>query len=257
MTLFRLTFLCLILVGCQSTDSASPDETQKNLAVKPIVTNVPVEKHVWLTDENCVSFLTEYGNQHAENEIVIHTELGDIEIELFQETPLHRANMIYLVKEKKYFDGTYFYRVVKDFIAQGGNNDQENIQQRRFLIGKYTIPAEMNDQFYHRTGAVAMARSYEDNPEKRSSPYDFYIIIGQKQSDFGLDMTEKEYGIRLSPAQREVYMETGGSPHLDGSHTIIGRVTKGLDVAIAIGKQKTDGSDWPEENIPITIRLKP
>jgi peptidyl-prolyl cis-trans isomerase A (cyclophilin A) len=235
------------------------NEPEKKQVEKEIVTTqqAPEEKKpIWLTDDNCAKFLEQYGKENPETDFIISTEFGEIEITLYNTTPLHRASFIYLIKEKQYFDKTYFYRVVKDFIAQAGNRDDERTQEKRFLIGKYTIPAEINSSYFHQVGAVSMARNYDNNPDKRSSPYDFFIITGKKHTDFGLDMTEKEYDLKLSEEQRKTYMSLGGSPHLDGGQTIVGHVTKGLGVAKTISAQKTDGSDWPLKNIPLTIKLK-
>jgi peptidyl-prolyl cis-trans isomerase A (cyclophilin A) len=253
MHIIRIIFLLIIGVSCSTNN-------EKNVTEEPVETVEKIvtpesEKLVWLTDENCVSFLSDYGKKNKEIRVLINTPYGEIVFELFDNTPLHRANMIYLIKEKQYFDGTYFYRVVKNFIAQAGNKDDERTQEKRFLIGKYAIPAEMKPEHYHKTGAVAMARSYVDNPDKNSSSFDFFIITGQKQSDFGLDMTEKEYDLKFTEKQRTEYMTIGGAPHLDGELTVMGKVVKGLDVAIKISNQKTDGSDWPIENIPITMTL--
>lgn len=247
--------LVISLLFFQCANNSKQQKEVKKQVVNPIETKKE-NKPLWLTDKNCQKFLKEYGSNNPETDFIITTEYGEIEITLYNTTPLHRASFIYLIKEKQYFDNTYFYRVVKDFIAQAGNRDDEKTQEKRFLIGKYTIPAEINSSYFHKVGAVAMARNYDNNPDKRSSPYDFYIITGKKQTDFGLDMTEKEYNLKLSDKQRQVYMSEGGSPHLDGEHTIVGHVTRGLDVAKKISAQETDGSDWPQKNIPITIRLK-
>src|SRR5690554_1714060 len=75
-----------------------------------------------ITNGNVVAFLTEFGKNNPETKVRINTPYGNIEIELFKDTPLHRANFIYLVKQK-YFDDTFFYRVVPNFIVQAGNSD--------------------------------------------------------------------------------------------------------------------------------------
>ena len=51
--------------------------------------------------------------------VLIETELGDIKVKLYNETPLHRDNFVKLVKEG-YYDGLLFHRVIKDFMIQGG-----------------------------------------------------------------------------------------------------------------------------------------
>ena len=87
-----------------------------------------VEKKFILNDENAIPFFYEYGMNNKEKNVRIITNYGNIDIELFEETPYHRANFIFLTKEK-YFDGTYFHRVVKDFIIQGGNSDSYDVSK--------------------------------------------------------------------------------------------------------------------------------
>lgn len=68
--------------------------------------------------------------------VLIETELGDIKVKLYNETPLHRDNFVKLVKEG-YYDGLLFHRVIKDFMIQGGDPDSKgavadrNIGERR------------------------------------------------------------------------------------------------------------------------------
>ena len=65
-----------------------------------------------LNDENAIPFLFEYGKKNKENKVRITTGYGSIDIESFNDTPYHRANFIYLIKNK-YFQGEYFHRVKK------------------------------------------------------------------------------------------------------------------------------------------------
>lgn len=51
----------------------------------------------------------------------IHTDLGDISIELFADkTPTTVNNFVFLAKQG-FYDGTIFHRVIKDFMVQGGD----------------------------------------------------------------------------------------------------------------------------------------
>lgn len=54
-----------------------------------------------------------------------------------------------------------------------------------------------------------------------------------------------------TPKIREAYMNEGGTPHLDGSYTVFGRVISGMDVVDKIQKAETDGNDRPLEDIRI------
>lgn len=180
-----------------------------------------------ITDENVVSFLTEYGKKNPETKVLLSTSLGEIEIELFKDTPLHRANMVYLVKQN-YFDETFFHRAVPEFIIQAGNSDLRSTQVKRAKLGKdYLLPAEIIPGRIHEYGTVSGAKEYRENPDHKSAPYEFFIFLGPKTS----------------------------ASHLNGKYTIFGKVTKGMEVVEAISELETDGSEWPLRNIYIEAEV--
>lgn len=55
----------------------------------------------------------------------------------------------------------------------------------------------------------------------------------------------------FTPEQRNVYMTEGGTPHLDGTYTVFGRVLSGMEVVDKIQQVDTDGNDRPIEDIRI------
>ncbi|MDX1428184.1 MAG: peptidylprolyl isomerase, partial [Salegentibacter mishustinae] len=63
-----------------------------------------------IPQEQLIPFLTQYGKENPENRVRIITSFGNIEVMLYRDTPLHRANFIMLVK-KGYFNNTFFHRV--------------------------------------------------------------------------------------------------------------------------------------------------
>ncbi|MCZ4319413.1 peptidylprolyl isomerase [Aequorivita viscosa] len=202
-----------------------PDE--KEIEPKAEVEKGEVAEFPKITNENVVSFLTEYGNKNPETKVLITTRFGDIEIELFEDTPLHRANIIYLVKQH-YFDETFFHRVVPNFIIQAGNSDLTSTQKKRAELGKeYLLPAEIIPGRNHEYGTVSGAKEYRENPDNRTAPYEFFIFLGPKSS----------------------------TTHLNGKYTIFGKVTKGMDVVEEISKEKADDGDWPLNNIYISAKV--
>jgi len=181
----------------------------------------PERQYPKLTDKNAMDFFLEFEKEHKENKVRITTDFGTIDILLFDETKFHRANFIFLTKQK-YFNNTQFYRIVNNFIIQGGSSDDMSIAERRQKIGQYLLPTDTNRGFVHDRGVVSMPSSEIENPYKLASPYQFFIV-----------------------------QKPGGAHHLDGDYTVFGRVTDGMDVVDTIASQETDGSEWPLHNIYI------
>lgn len=190
--------------------------------------------------------------------VAISTPHGEIIIELFNETPLHRDNFLKLAEEGVY-DGTLFHRVINAFMIQGGDPDSKNAQpgQQLGMGGPgYTIPAEFVEGKYHVKGAVAAARQGDQvNPQKESSGSQFYIVQGRVFSHDELDVLEQRTGRTLTDEQKRIYTTIGGTPHLDGEYTVFGRVVEGLDVVDKIATIETDRSSRPIEDIAISVRL--
>ncbi len=197
----------------------------------------------------------------ARPQIAFETSKGRIVVELYNETPRHRDNMLKLVKEG-YYDGILWHRVIADFMIQAGDSTT-----RHALPGTpvgdydpgYTIPAEIvYPQLFHKRGALAAAREGDaENPERASSASQFYIVYGSVFSPAGLDRVQQKLDTRtqgkvqLTPEVRDYYMKRGGTPHLDGQYTVFGEVVEGLDVVRDIDFVATDPADRPVEDVRI------
>ena len=115
--------------------------------------------------------------------VKLETSLGDIVVELYNETPKHRDNFVKLVKEG-FYDGVLFHRVINNFMIQTGDPDSKTAGPDDLLGGGdpgYTIEAEfVFPKYFHKRGALAAARTGDQfNPERRSSGSQFYIVTGQ------------------------------------------------------------------------------
>ena len=193
--------------------------------------------------------------QEKETLVLIETDKGKIKVKLFDETPKHRDNFIKHVKEHLY-DGLLFHRVIKQFMIQGGDiNSKDAPMDKHLGDGEldYTLPAEfVYPQYFHRRGALCAARMPDDeNPEKASSPNQFYIVTGKYYTEMELNKMEAEKGITLTEEQRKAYMLEGGAPHLDGNYTVFGQVIEGMKVVDKIQFVETNEEDRPTKNIAI------
>jgi peptidyl-prolyl cis-trans isomerase A (cyclophilin A) len=235
--------VCIVFIfGCEDTKNSSAEkenltsepETQDISANDTIAIEVSEENeknndpsnYPKITHDNVVAFFTDYGKENPENKVKITTRIGTIYIELYEDTPLHRANFIYLVKQG-YFNETFFHRVVPNFIIQGGNSDLPSTNKKRADIGAtYRLPAEINGRDVSYSSVVG-AKEYRENPDKKSAPFEFFIFLGPQTS----------------------------TSHLNGNYTVFGNVTQGMDVVEKISELDADEGEWPLQNVYITAEV--
>ena len=210
-------------------EPVQPDSAKVDNTTVDDVVNAEEEKEKregpLLVQEELIPFLMKYAKEHDENRVRIKTRFGNIDVELYKDTPLHRANFLYMVKQD-YYDRTFFHRVSDGFVIQGGNSDNPDTNIKRHRIGDFLIPSEFDAGHRHVRGALAAAKYAEQNVSKASSPYEFYIV-----------------------------QDPGGAHHLDNDHTVFGRVISGMDVVDEINKVPTDESEWPLTNIHIEMEI--
>jgi len=184
-----------------------------------------------------------------EKSIKIETNYGVIILKLYDNTPLHTANLVKLCKEH-YFDSTLFHRVIPSFVIQGGDPDSKHAGPEKQLGDgdlSYLVPAEINAVNYHKRGALGMAR--DNNPEKKSSACQFYIVVGKVVTEEQLNTISTKTNRVFSAEQRKVYTTQGGTPFLDGNYTVFGEVTKGMEVVDTIAQLARNAADRPNVDV--------
>lgn len=188
-------------------------------------------------------------------QVLVETSKGAFLIELFNETPIHRDRFLQHVDQHDY-DSVLFHRVIKDFMVQTGNLQTKGLAASKPLgddSQEATLAGEFHPElFVHVRGALAAARQPdEENPEKRSSYSQFYIVTGKYYTDFDLDEFEAGRSWKYSPAQREAYKLQGGAAHLDGDYTVFGRLLDGWGTIDKIQRVQTDDNNRPLKNVLI------
>ena len=141
---------------------------------------------------------------------VIETNLGTIELELFEDqTPITAQNFIDLA-QKGFYDGVIFHRVIDGFMIQGGDPTGTGMGGPDYTIEDEFLPTL---QF---TGEGVLAMANTGRPHTGGSQ--FFITLA-------------------------------ATPWLNGHHTIFGKVVRGMEVVRKIGKVATDPSDRPLEDV--------
>ncbi len=147
----------------------------------------------------------------------LDTAKGKIVIELFADkAPLTVNNFVFLAREG-FYDGVTFHRVIKGFMAQGGDPTGTGAGGPGYQFGDETD----NGLVFDQAGLLAMANA---GPGTNGSQ--FFIT----------------------------YAET---PHLNGNHTIFGKVTSGLEVALSLAERDPANATTPGDAIKtVTIDEK-
>jgi len=186
----------------------------------------------------------------------IETKYGVMKVKLYNDTPKHRDNFIKLANEG-FYDGTLFHRVIKGFMIQGGDPDSKGAPADKFL-GQggpgYTLDAEIGRP--HIYGALSAARLGDtQNPEKKSSGSQFFIVQGTKQNAAKVKSTTLFKKINYPEETLKLYEEVGGTPNLDMDYTVFGEVVEGLDIIDKIANEPINPQKRPKGDIEMKVRI--
>ena len=137
--------------------------------------------------------------------------MGTVEIELLSEQAPKTVNNFAFLARDGFYDGTIFHRVIKSFMIQGGDPEGS---------GRGGPGYRFEDEFdaslrFEDAGILAMANA-------------------------GPNTNGSQFFITVAP-----------TPHLNGAHTIFGRVTRGYEVVESICTTKTGAMDRPSEDVVI------
>lgn len=125
---------------------------------------------------------------------VIETERGNIEIELYPQHAPRTVNNFVFLARDGFYDGVSFHRVIPNFMIQGGDPTGTGRGGPGYTFGDET----RDNPLSHETGVISMANA-------------------------GPNTNGSQFFITHAP-----------QPHLDGRHTVFGRVIEGQDVVDSI-----------------------
>ncbi|KAI9230402.1 MAG: cyclophilin-like protein [Piptocephalis tieghemiana] len=148
----------------------------------------------------------------------LETTLGEITMELYWTEAPRTCRNFYELAQQGYYDGTLFHRIIADFMIQGG--DPTGTGKGGTSIYGGAFEDEISRTLKHTgAGILSMANS-------------------------GPNTNGSQFFITLAP-----------TPHLDGKHTIFGRVSQGMKVVKRLGLVSTNVNDRPKEDIKILRAL--
>jgi len=125
---------------------------------------------------------------------VIETEKGDLVVELYPDAAPNTVANFHALAKQGFYDGLDFHRVIPGFVAQGGCPEGTGTGGPGWHIACET----RGNPHKHLQGSLSMAHAGKDTGGSQ-----FFLVLEPQ-------------------------------PHLDGQHTVFGRVTKGVDVMLSI-----------------------
>lgn len=155
-------------------------------------------------------------HKNLNTEVVIHTNLGDISLQLFDDkAPKTVANFVRYANEG-FYNGTIFHRVIPNFMIQGGGFTKD--MQRKSTHAP--IINEAQAFVPNVRGSIAMART--NNPHSATSQF-FINTVNNRNLN---------------------------KNSVSAGYAVFGNVTKGMNVVDAIGASQT-GSQNGMRDVPI------
>lgn len=144
---------------------------------------------------------------------ILRTTKGDIHIKLFPEVPKTLENFCEHARSG-YYDGVLFHRVISNFMLQTGDPLGDGTGGESIWGGEFEDEF-VRDLRHDRPFTVSMANA---GPNTNGSQF---------------------------------FITTVATPWLDNKHTVLGRVTNGMDICTLIENVKTDKNDKPLDDIRI------
>ncbi len=151
----------------------------------------------------------------------IATDIGDIEVELYDQSAPKAAKNFVDLSQKGFYDGVIFHRCIPGFVIQGGD-------------GQYGKKASLDSG---RVGTGGPGYKFEDEPVKGD-----YVRGALAMANSGPNTNGSQFFICTDDL-------TGRLPK---NYTLFGLVTKGMDVVDTIVSAPRNGRDLPNEPVAMT-----
>ncbi|MGJ6340771.1 peptidylprolyl isomerase [Listeria monocytogenes] len=178
----------------------------------------------------------------AANEIEAEmiTNRGTIRIKLFPEIAPKTVENFVTHSKNGYYDGLIFHRVIPEFMIQGGDPDGRGTGGES--IWGESFEDEFSTEAFNLRGALSMANA---GPNTNGSQF-FIVQKPDMPADMLGQMEQAGFPVEIIEAYKQ-----GGTPWLDGRHTVFGHVIEGMDVVDEIANLPTGMQDKPVNDVVI------
>lgn len=175
----------------------------------------------------------------------IKTNFGSIRVKMLPEAAPKAVENFLTHARNGYYNGIIFHRVINDFMIQGG--DPTGTGMGGESIWGDSFEDEFTPDARNFRGALSMANA---GPGTNGSQF-FIVQAGPETIDARMFPMLKRQGKEFSEEAVAKYTEMGGTPWLDGAHTVFGQVIEGMDVVDKIAAVRVDRSSRPYDEVTI------
>ncbi|MFZ1777508.1 MAG: peptidylprolyl isomerase [Lactococcus raffinolactis] len=171
----------------------------------------------------------------------IHTNLGDLTVKLFDDVAPKTVKNFVELAEKGYYNGVIFHRIIRDFMIQGGDPTGTGMGGESIYGEKFEN--EFSENVFNIRGALSMANA---GPNTNGSQ--FFIVQNENLPYDKSALVKGGWPEEIA----EIYT-AGGTPHLDGRHTVFGQLAnaESFETLDRIAKEPTGSQDKPENDVEI------
>ena len=171
----------------------------------------------------------------------IHTNLGDLNFKLFDDVAPKTVKNFVELAEKGYYNGVIFHRIIRDFMIQGGDPTGTGMGGESIYGEKFED--EFSENVFNIRGALSMANA---GPNTNGSQ--FFIVQNENLPYDKSALVKGGWPEEIA----EIYT-AGGTPHLDGRHTVFGQLAnaESFETLDRIAKEPTGSQDKPENDVEI------
>jgi len=202
------------------------------------------------------------GSPSAMHTVILHTSLGDITLEIDGNAAPKTAENFVTHARNGYYDNLTFHRVIPDFMIQGGDPNGNGTGGESIWGEKFED--EINAESYGLQKKLLKDATDEPLPlaMQQMTVQEYYESEGYEYDDSLESLPMARGAIAMANAgpntngsQFFIITRKGGTPWLEGKHTVFGNVVEGMDIVDAIATVKRGANDRPATPVTFTAEV--
>ncbi|PIR49111.1 peptidylprolyl isomerase [Candidatus Peregrinibacteria bacterium CG10_big_fil_rev_8_21_14_0_10_55_24] len=199
---------------------------------------------------------------HGSHRVVLKTSLGDITLKLDADAAPKTVTNFVALAQTGYYNGLTFHRVIPDFMIQGGDPEgngtggesifgvdfEDEISAKSYTLDTQKLKDVSEDELPAELQEMTLQEYYE------LQGYRYRDDLKSLPMDRGA-LAMANSGPNTNGSQFFIIQREGGTPWLEGRHTVFGVVVEGMDVVDAIANVERGANDQPLTPVTFSVEI--